>query len=466
MKLFHKIFLCFVVIFSITFQVVGYLLINFAYENAIEQEKRLAFQNFQYNQYILLSVLYSEPKLLSEKKTRFADFSKKFTVPIAMCGADGTYLYSNLAIKPQNYNFIQDKKDSDIEDNSISYQIIQKNEENYIFVSDLVCYGDSKSYLITQTNISSVIETQRKMIAYFQKIYFIILCIVFPFIFLLTGYLTCSIKKVSKAAKKIATGRYSERIMVGGRDEISELADNFNQMAEQIEEKIAQLSDAARQKEDFTANFAHELKTPLTSVIGYADMLYQRDMPREQVKEAAGYIWNEGMRLEALSLKLMDLFVLDKQNFIFETISVQELFENIKQGIEPICQKQGVVFHMDLEEGVLKIDYDLFKTVILNLIDNAIKADCKDIWVYGEQGEGGYQICIKDNGKGIPPEELGRITEAFYMVDKSRARKQHGAGLGMALVSKIAAIHHAELEIKSDGKTGTEIDLFFTVNNG
>ena len=77
----------------------------------------------------------------------------------------------------------------------------------------------------------------------------------------------------------------------------------------------------------------------MTSVIGYADMLYQRNLPREEVKSAAGYILNEGMRLESLSLKLMDLFVLDKQDFFLEPLFVQEMFENLRQGIEPVCER-------------------------------------------------------------------------------------------------------------------------------
>ena len=100
------------------------------------------------------------------------------------------------------------------------------------------------------------------------------------------------------------------------------------------------------------------------------------------------------------------------------------------------------------------------------LVDNAVKADCEDIWIRGKQSKNFYQIMIKDNGKGIPVDELGRITEAFYMVDKSRSRKQHGAGLGMALVAKIVEIHRAKMKIESDGRTGTEINIAFRLQEG
>lgn len=455
MKLFHKIFLCFMLIFGITFQTAGFLLINFAYRNAISQEKKYAFQDFQYNKYILQSILYSEADFFEKGEIELAGVSNNFTVPIAVYGIDGEYLFSNIATQPWQLDVHEE------EDDGISFQIYEREGESYIFVYDYVRQDENSMYLITQTDISSVIDAQKNMIDYFQKLYMVLLFISFPVIFLLTKGITASIKKVGKAARRIAGGEYSERIVTKGKDEIGELAFDFNLMAEQVEEKIAELSDMARQKEEFTANFAHELKTPLTSVIGYADMLYQRDLPREEVKSAAGYILNEGMRLESLSLKLMDLFVMNKQDFFLELSSVKEMFENLRQGLEPVCEKKGVALHLELAESCIEADFDLFKTMILNLVDNAVKADCKDIWIRGKQGRNSYQLIIKDNGKGIPPEELGRITEAFYMVDKSRSRKQHGAGLGMALVAKIAEIHKAKMKIESDGRLGTEINIEF-----
>ncbi|RKI25913.1 sensor histidine kinase [bacterium 1xD8-6] len=455
MKLFHKIFLCFVVIFSAAFLIAGCSLISFAYGNAIEQEKKLAFQEFQYNKYILMSILYSEPDFFSEENKELMSISENFSVPAAVYGADGSVLFSNIVLQSWEPNVCKN------EDDTIAFQICEYNGASYIFVYDFVIQNEDGMCLITQTDISTVIENQKAMIAYFRRLYVVFLCVSFPIIYLLTKMITASVKKVGKAAKRIAGGEYSERIWTKGSDEISELASDFNLMAEQVEKKIAELSDAARQKEDFTANFAHELKTPLTSVIGYADMLYQRDLPREEVRDAAEYILNEGMRLEALSQKLMDLFVLDKQDFFLESVSVREMFENLEKGIEPVCRKKETVLHLELEEGRIKADFDLFKTMVLNLADNAVKAESKDLWIIGKYSKDAYQFIVKDNGKGIPPEELGRITEAFYMVDKSRSRKQHGAGLGMALVSKIVEIHGGKMKIVSDGKTGTTVSILF-----
>ena len=460
MKLFHKIFLCFVIIFGVTFSAAGFLLINYAYHNSIEQEKKFAFQEFQYNKYILQSILYSDPEYITSSETENSALNNNFTVPVTLYDKEGKCIFSSMSALPDiDTSYSPDS-------GSIFFKIEQNGDKYSIFVHDVISSDEHEIYLVTETDISQVVDKQEMMHNYFQRIYMIILCVVFPAIFLLTGMITAPIKNVSKAAKRIAGGNYSERISFSGHDEICELADNFNQMAERVEEKIDELSGIAKQKEEFAANFAHELKTPMTSVIGYADMLYQKDLSREQVKSAAYYIWNEGMRLEALSLKLMDLFVLDKQDFKLEKMDVKELFRDISEGIYPVCKKNGVIFHMGLENGKIYVDFDLLKTMILNMVDNAVKADCSDIWIVGKAGREGYVIQIADNGKGIPKNELGRITEAFYMVDKSRSRKQHGAGIGMALVAKIAVIHHAKMKIESDGKSGTVLSFTFPFKGG
>jgi len=460
MKLFHKIFLCFVIIFGVTFSAAGFLLINYAYHNSIEREKKFAFQEFQYNKYILQSILYSDPEYITSSETENSALNNNFTVPVTLYDKEGKCIFSSMSALPDiDTSYSPDS-------GSIFFKIEQNGDKYSIFVHDVISSDEHEIYLVTETDISQVVDKQEMMHNYFQRIYMIILCVVFPAIFLLTGMITAPIKNVSKAAKRIAGGNYSERISFSGHDEICELADNFNQMAERVEEKIDELSGIAKQKEEFAANFAHELKTPMTSVIGYADMLYQKDLSREQVKSAAYYIWNEGMRLEALSLKLTDLFVLDKQDFKLEKMDVKELFRDISEGIYPVCKKNGVIFHMGLENGKIYVDFDLLKTMILNMVDNAVKADCSDIWIVGKAGREGYVIQIADNGKGIPKNELGRITEAFYMVDKSRSRKQHGAGIGMALVAKIAAIHHAKMKIESDGKSGTVLSFTFPFKGG
>jgi signal transduction histidine kinase len=264
---------------------------------------------------------------------------------------------------------------------------------------------------------------------------------------------------MNRAAAAIARGRYSRRLPVSSRDEIGELSQSFNLMADAVEDRVRDLSEAALQKEDFVAGFAHELKTPLTSVIGYADMLYQKNLPSEQVKDAAWYILSEGLRLEALSQKLMDLIVLNRQDFVLEEIPALELLQSSVDGLQPLFAEKNVVPHLKADTALIKVEYDLFKTLLLNLIDNAIKAGCSEVWITGKHKGKRYAVSVTDDGRGIPAPELSRITEAFYMVDKSRSRKQHGAGLGLALVARIAEIHGAGLRFRSAENKGTSVEI-------
>ena len=238
-------------------------------------------------------------------------------------------------------------------------------------------------------------------------------------------------------------------------------------MAGAIEEKVQELSDSARQKEDFVANFAHELKTPLTSIIGYANRIYQKELTREEQKQAAWYIWNEGMRLEALSLKLMDLAVLNHKEFVLQEMRADILLQELAKDEEYLMSEKNVQLNCDAEQAYISVEYDLFKSLLFNLIDNSIKAGADQLLLKGYiDSEKCYVIQLEDNGSGIPENEIRQITEAFYMVDKSRSRKLHGAGIGLSLAEKIAEIHGSSLKFESDGKSGTKVSIRLICKGG
>lgn len=316
---------------------------------------------------------------------------------------------------------------------------------------------------VTQWDVSKTVRQQEILQQYFLRCYLAAVLVGMGLLGLLSALLTGPLKRMSRAAGRMAQGDYEERLAVRGRDEIGELAESFNRMAEAVEEKVEALSRAAREREDFVANFAHEMKTPMTSIIGYADMLYQRELSRKEVRDASWYIWNEGMRLEALSLKLMDLTVLGRQDFPLQEMAAEELLADAAGGLEPFFAEKGVSFALSADPAYIRVEYDLFKTLLINLLDNSVKAGCTRLALSGtREREGRYRICVRDNGCGMEEEELSRITEAFYMVDKARSRKQHGAGLGLALADRIARIHGSRLEFRSRKGQGTEVSLLFS----
>ena len=229
----------------------------------------------------------------------------------------------------------------------------------------------------------------------------------------------------------------------------------------ELEHSIANLEDVAARREEFIGSFAHELKTPLTAIIGYADMLRSKDMTPKTRFTAAGYIFSEGKRLEALSLKLMDIIVAGKQDLELRRFEVGYFLRAIAAVTVPSLSGEGITLDIRWDPGYVVVEPDLFKTLLINLIDNARKASKRNsvIELYGKPEDGGYALYVGDHGRGIPQEELSKITEPFYMVDKSRSRAQNGAGLGLALCQRIAELHATKLEYVSELGVGTTVRI-------
>lgn len=464
MKLFSKIFAVLMIILSISLSMTGYLLISGSFERALEREKEQAIEQFQITQALTEAKIESSdntkleelfgalmPSKLNggEERTMTAFFSPELEV-----------LYSDF---PNNFSYSMLNK---TKDNQLICEITKVNDKYICVITGTFQCGNLKYYMVTGHDITSVMKQYGEMEERYKLIYLIICSIATVSVLLVTLWIVIPIKKLNRSAIAISNGNYKIRIGKLPNDEVGELGKSFNSMANAVSDSVEELKTNAVQKEDFVANFAHELKTPLTSVIGYADMLCQRDLNQSQVREAAGYILSEGMRLEDLSLKLMELIVLNRQEFQLEECATKELRDNLEETLKPAVDKKNIILEIKFEDAWIKIDYSLFKTLILNLADNSIKADAKKIDITGKRVGQNYSISVSDNGRGIPGKDLSRVTEAFYMVDKSRSRKQHGAGIGLALVSRIAQVHHAELSIESVENKGTTVEVRLPMEGG
>ena len=229
--------------------------------------------------------------------------------------------------------------------------------------------------------------------------------------------------------------------------------------SEAMETEIKNLEDAAERREEFIASFAHELKTPLTAIIAYADMLRSMELSPKNRFTAAGYIFSEGKRLEALSLKLLDIIVAGKQGVERRKFDAPYFIREVAAVTVPSLAADGMKLEMRWEQGEVEIEPDLFKTLLINLIDNARKASRKgqSVELFGRREDGGYAFYVRDYGRGMRREDLDKITEPFYMIDKSRSRAQNGAGLGLALCQRIAELHGTRLEYESEPGKGTTV---------
>ena len=249
---------------------------------------------------------------------------------------------------------------------------------------------------------------------------------------LLAARLTRPLAVLTDAGQQIAAGDYARRTALHTGDEIETLSASFDKMADAVQEKIADLEADVQKREDFVGAFTHELKTPMTSIIGYADILAAMQTDPDEQREAAAAIAHEGRRLESLSHKLLAL------------LGVAEC------PLTPAAPAPTV-------QG----DADLLLDLLCNLVQNAAKASKPGapVVVLCTADADTATLTVADRGCGIPPDQLARVTEPFYMVDKSRARRQGGSGLGLALCQRIAAAHDGTLKIESEPGKGTRVSV-------
>ncbi len=455
MKYFHKLFFSILAIVTLAVTVVEYYAVSYSLENAYAREKSTVLSQHALVQYTVRSALVSASEDGAVSPAELPVIGEKAAALMAggflsFSDESGKIYYSSLSLSAAL---------PDPAEGCVSYAAAADEAGAFLKAESRFSYGGQTFVLTTAQDISSVFSEADALRAACKRIYLIVSACSVLAAFALAWGLTRPILALQRTSRFFASGNYQIRSNLRTKDEIKELSLTFNQMADTIEEKISELSEAAERQKTFTANFAHELKTPMTSIIGYADTIYQKKLPPAEVRRSAGYILNEAMRLEALSFKLMDLIHLDNGHFILEETEISQVLEDARASILPAAEKRGVSVQASFAPGWVRLEYDLFKTLLLNLLDNALKSGSTTVGLYGAAEGGSYRIRVVDNGRGIPPEELKRITEAFYMVDKSRSRKEHGAGLGLALSARIARLHHTALDYASKPGTGTMVTL-------
>jgi len=316
-------------------------------------------------------------------------------------------------------------------------------------------------------DISPVFMGRQYQQAIYRQLFIIVIALGAAFSWLLSFWMTLPLRRLSRVTRTIASGDLSCRAALSGKDEIGVLASDFNNMTDRLEQNINEMKDTMRRQEEFMGGFAHELKTPMTSIIGYADLLRGHTMSDNDKRDAANYIFMEGRRLEVLSLKLLDLIVLKKRDFTFLPTSIASIVEDAARLLKPVLEKRDVRFSYDCDAGTCLIEPDLFMSLLLNLIDNARKAiDAGgEIVIRSRTREDVCEISVTDNGRGIPEEELSKIKDAFYRVDKSRSRAQGGVGLGLRLCDEIAALHGGEITFESEPGKGTTVTIKLKAEN-
>lgn len=280
----------------------------------------------------------------------------------------------------------------------------------------------------------------------------------------------CSQRELCQAAQQALTGQRCERLLQQGERTLSVIASPVLESGQVTGAVVLTLDVTEREqreklRREFSANVSHELKTPLTSISGFAELMSQGLVPPDKVREFSLDIQKECTRLTNLVEDIIDLSRLEEGggDMTWEDTDLYTLCDDVLQSLEPVAKRQAVTLRLAGESLQVRGVYQVLREMIYNLCDNAIKYNRSggSVTVTVARRAGRASVTVADTGIGIPYEDQSRVFERFYRVDKSHSRAIGGTGLGLSIVKHAAALHGAEIKLQSQPEDGTVITVLF-----
>ncbi|MDL2258964.1 HAMP domain-containing histidine kinase [Eubacteriales bacterium OttesenSCG-928-K08] len=421
-------------------------ILEITYEQARNKQKSLA------SSFSEMAGYYSDESDLATTQYALVKYCfLRFADSSSVLMKDGELIYSEVSILPTDYLPVD------------TYEQQQYTGEiggrNMLMIGSQVTVKSTPYLVYVVMDISTVYNSIMQMAWRFTAIGFAAIALGAGLIVLLVRRATRPLHELSASTKRIAAGNYEERAAVQSHDEIGALANDFNAMASAVEQHVAQLMETALRQQLFIGGVTHEFKTPLTTILLNADTLQNTFVNEEERQRSLAYIERQCNWLERLTQKLLKLITLQSQIEVKEA-SVLLLLERVHESMAETLAQRETPLQVDCNSEALLMDIDLMQSVLVNLVDNASKASKPGQPIIVRAYDN--IIEVRDQGNGIPESELARITEPFYMVDKSRSKKAGGSGLGLALVKEIVAAHGAELHIESEFGVGTVARIVFS----
>ncbi|WP_047266955.1 sensor histidine kinase [Marinitoga sp. 1197] len=276
--------------------------------------------------------------------------------------------------------------------------------------------------------------------------------------FFFSNSITTPIRKLQEETEKIANGNFNERISIKSNDEINSLVKSFNIMIEKLEHYIKSLKEEKEKQKVFIDNITHELKTPITSILGHANLLLRLKDEKDK-NISINYITKEGNRLLKLVEELLYISKMNKNDFEFnfKKHNIKKVIDECVGILNPRLKKFSIIVENNIENRILLFDYEKIKEVILNILDNSIKhSKCSKITIESFLINEEYYIVLKDNGIGIKKEILENIFNPFF----SKSGKT-SYGLGLCITKEIMKKHNGDITI--EGNNGTIVTLKFSM---
>lgn len=353
----------------------------------------------------------------------------------------------------------------------VKNKIVPTNENIKAIISNEVLFMSVKQdnyNIILAEDIKEIFNIRKEQIYFFIKVSIIFSFIIAFCLYITIFLLTRKIKKLNKAVKYISEGDYSARVQNLGEDEIGTLAKSFNKMAYSIDKTISEIQRVSENRRNFINNITHEIRTPLTSIIGYSSLIKSAKVTqKEKIIEYNNKIYEEGNYLNLISQRLIDIVLLDNKKIELEYINISNIINGIIESMR--YEYKDISFIQSIQSNITILsDEVLLHSLILNIVKNAItaykEAEEKIVIVTLEKiNENKVLLKIIDKGKGMSEEQLKKVIEPFYTSNADRNRKLSGMGLGLPLCQKICEVLNAKLKIESKLGEGTCVNIEFTI---
>lgn len=469
MKLWQKICIYFLSLFIIVLLVASILLIEKSARANLDKiiSKSGSEHSSILNGMIWYAVINEERNLINSDYS-LTDYIVEYLN--SRLGSEGIYFkvldsQNNTVFSNLDFNFPIEEIEIKNAENYSQYVIRQNREKTYLSVYSNKTIKDLDLINCYIIDISYLYEQKEEQYSFFIKIFLMVIIVLAIGVYILSKNITKSISILTQSVIKMEDGNYADRAVIHSKDEIGTLAHHYNSMADTIQEKIVELQNKTEAQQRFIDNFTHELRTPLTTIVGYADYLRSAYCEEEEYQDMGQRIFSEGKRIEKLSSMMMDLIFLDRNQFKLIEFEMKAILWKVENIMAPALQQNCIKLEILCEEKGLNIlaEQNLIFNLFCNLMDNAIKAsEANTIISITAKEQGEYVVVeMKDQGKGIPGDEVTKVFENFYMVDKVRNKENNGVGLGLSICLQIAEIHNALLELVSKEGEGTTVIIKF-----
>ena len=452
MKFWEKIFLYSLILFFLLFSGGGIILIEKIHSESLDT----AIKSIMYKYLNVESVMYLNSDYLMDIDVN-SESNMKNWVDIIINGysVNNVEQYNTELYSMENKKISSDLKEKvtgkrteilNAKENEKSFIIRTINNRKYAFVSSIVSLENKDFKLIISKDIQYVYTERSNNYKFFMIIDLIMLIILSAGMYIISKKLTNPLVKLSNISKDIAKGKYNIRAEENNKnDEIGVLEHNFNLMIDVIENNIEELKYLNESKQRFIDSLNHEIKTPITSIIGYSELLLKNNVSEEIKIKALKYINSEAKRLETLNSTLLKLTLMREEKKNLSKVDLKDALISVRNILIYKMKVKNINLDIKIEDINIWVDKELFEVLLTNIIDNSIKASDTnsiiEIEGYYINDKNEYILKIKDRGIGIPKEDLDKILEPFYMVDKARTRKNNGIGLGLSICSEICNIY-------------------------